>query len=204
MQLKNDDISNYGTTQRINKLKSVLQKRQTSLTVVLENIADPHNVSACLRSCDAVGILEVCLVYYGGQSFPALGEASSASAKKWIELKRFNSVEECYKTLRNENKKIYSTHLSRESTSIYDLDLTQNIALVFGNEHAGVSDEAVEKADGNFLIPQIGIIQSLNISVACAVSIFEAMRQRQVKGMLGKSELSAEMINTKLKEWMLK
>ena len=83
---------------------------------------------------------------------------------------------------------------------MYDLDLTQNVALVFGNEHSGVSQEAVNIADGNFLIPQIGIIQSLNISVACAVSIFEALRQRQQKRMFDYPELSVEEINSKLKE----
>jgi tRNA (guanosine-2'-O-)-methyltransferase len=106
--------------------------------------------------------------------------------------------------LRSEKKKIFTTHLSKNSVSLYDLDLTQNVALVFGNEHSGVSDKAVELADGNFLIPQIGVIQSLNISVACAVSVFEAMRQRQLKGMLEKPELSEKEIMTTLKEWLLK
>ena len=84
------------------------------------------------------------------------------------------------------------------------MDLTQKVALVFGNEHSGVSEKAVEMADANFLIPQIGVIQSLNISVACAVSVFEAMRQRQLKGMLEKSELSENEIMSLLKEWLLK
>jgi tRNA (guanosine-2'-O-)-methyltransferase len=200
----NDDIYNYGTVERVNKLRAVLEKRQKSITVVMENIADSHNVSACLRSCDAVGILDVCFVYHSGQSFPVLGEASSASAKKWLGKRKFTTIEECYNTLRTEGKKIYTTHLSQNSVSLYDLDLTQNIALVFGNEHSGVSDNAVEMADDNFLVPQIGVIQSLNISVACAVSVFEAMRQRQLKGMLENSELSEKEIMSILKEWLLK
>ena len=203
-KLLNDDIYNYGTVERVNKLKAVLEKRQTSITVVLENIADPHNVSACLRSCDAVGILEVYFVYHSGQSFPVLGEASSASARKWLGKRKFTTIEECYNALRAEEKKIYTTHLAKNSTSLYDLDLTQNVALVFGNEHSGVSEKAVEMADGNFLIPQIGVIQSLNISVACAVSVFEAMRQRQKKGMFEQPELSEKAIMTTLKEWLLK
>jgi len=203
MNLK-EEIYNYGTEERVNKLKAVLEKRQKSITVVMENITDPHNVSACLRSCDAVGILEVCLVYHSGQSFPAMGEASSASARKWINRRNFHSILDCYNELRAEGKKIFTTHLTKNSISLYDLDLTQNIALVFGNEHSGVSEEAVENADGNFLIPQIGMIQSLNISVACAVSVFEAMRQRQAKGMLNKTELSEIELYSTLKEWLLK
>jgi len=202
--MSNNDIYSFGTAERINKLKTVLEKRQKSITVVLENIADSHNVSACLRSCDAVGILDVCFVYHSGQAFPSLGEASSASARKWLGKRKFSTIDECYSALRSEGKKIFSTHLSQKSVSLYDLDLTQNIALVFGNEHSGISENAVEMADENFLIPQIGVIQSLNISVACAVSVFEAMRQRQAKGMLEKSELSAEEIMLLLKDWLLR
>lgn len=77
-----DDIYNYGTPERVDKLQSVLSKRQKSLTIVMENISDPHNISACLRSCDAVGILEIYLVYHSGQQFPAFSKTSSASASK--------------------------------------------------------------------------------------------------------------------------
>lgn len=208
MQLDNisniENIYNYGTTERINKLKNVLEKRQKSITIVMENIADQHNFSACLRSCDAVGIFEVCLLYHSEQLFPVSNKTSSASANKWINRRKFTSVEKCFDKLHNEGKKIYTTHLSTKSTSLYDLDLTQNVALVFGNEHSGVSDKALELADGNFLIPQIGIIQSLNISVACAVSVFEAFRQRLLKGRFDKQELSDIEINTILRDWLLK
>ena len=198
-----NNIYNYGTKERVDKLKSILKNRQKSLTVVMENISDPHNISACLRSCDAVGILEVCIVYDDSTAIN-LFSTSSASASKWIEIRPFSTIKECFEALRNENKKIFTTHLSSKAVSLYDLDLTQNIAFVFGNEHSGVSQEAVDLADGNFLIPQIGIIQSLNISVACAVSVFEAIRQRQQNGMLSKAELSENEINTKLIKWLLK
>jgi tRNA (guanosine-2'-O-)-methyltransferase len=200
----NENIYNYGTENRVNNFKNILEKRQKSITIVMENIADPHNFSACLRSCDAVGIFDVCLLYHSGQAFPISNKTSSGSANKWINTKRFASVEKCFSELHNEGKKIYTTHLSSESVSLYDLDLTQNIALVFGNEHSGVSEEALKLADGNFLIPQIGVIQSLNISVACAVSVFEAFRQRLEKGLFSKSELSETEINAILKDWLLK
>ena len=199
-----ENIHNYGTEERINKLKNILTKRQKSITIVMENIADPHNFSACLRSCDAVGILDVSLLYHSGQAFPILSKTSSASASKWINTKKYTSVEECFNELRGEGKKIYTTHLDAESMSLYDLDLTQNIALVFGNEHSGVSYDALKLADGNFLIPQIGVIQSLNISVACAVSVFEAFRQRHLKGFFNQPELSDTEIKTILKDWLLK
>lgn len=193
-----------GTERRVNKLKGVLEKRQTSLTIILENINDPHNVSAAIRSCDAVGMLEVCAIYHSGQSTPKLGEASSASARKWVDVKRFNSVDDCYAYVRASGKKIFTTHLAQDSTSLYDMNLTEPVALVFGNEHAGVTDEALAKADGNFLIPQVGVIQSLNISVACAVSIFEAFRQRLAAGMYDNPCLNSEQVSAKLQEWMKK
>lgn len=199
-----DKCYNYGTPERVDKLHSVLLKRQKSLTVVMENIHDPHNISACLRSCEAAGILEVCLVYHSGQQFPTFNKTSSASASKWIGSRKFDSIKNCYAALRKEQKRIFTTHLSKNSVPVYDLDLTKNVALVFGNEHNGVSDEAAELADGNFLIPQIGVIQSLNISVACAVSVFEAFRQRMAAGMLEQPELSAGEIEAKLQQWLLK
>jgi tRNA (guanosine-2'-O-)-methyltransferase len=198
------DYSQFLTDERHNKLKNVLEKRQTSFTVVLENIADPHNLSACLRSCDAVGILNVNLVYDGNQPFPKLGEKSSASAKKWITLKRFRSIQECYSDLKLEGKKIYTTHLGKDSTSLYDLKLHEPCALVFGNEHDGVSELAVELSDGNFIIPQVGMIQSLNISVACAVSVYEAFRQRSNFGLYKRPQLDSEAIYNKMNEWSKK
>lgn len=189
---------------RKEKIVRVLSRRQPTLTIVAENISDIHNFSAMLRSCDAVGVFEVCFVYNQDFKMPKLGKKSSASAKKWINIKKFSSIEECYKSLRDEGKKIYTTHLSKDAVSLYDLDLTQNIALVFGNEHKGVSDEAVELADGNFLIPQVGMIQSLNISVACAVSLYEAFRQRQNAGMYDKIQFPQEQFNNLIENWLAK
>ncbi len=185
----------YRTEKRWEKVRQIVEKRQPDLTIVLENLNDPHNFSAVLRSCDAVGIMKIHMVYYGSQPFPRLGNKSSASAKKWIDIHRYDSIPECYEVLRSEGKKIFTTHMSKDSVSLYDLDLSQPAALVFGNEHDGVSDEAVRLADGNFLIPQVGMIQSLNISVAAAVTLYEAFRQKQNAGHYDKPKLTGEDFN---------
>lgn len=198
------DPEKLGTPERIEKLKPVIAKRQPTLTIVMENIHDPHNVSACLRSCDATGVRDVHLVYTGFQKFPNLGERSSASARKWVEQHQYTSISDCYAQLRSEGKKIYTTHLSHTAKSIYELDFTEPIAIVLGNEHAGVTNEAVEQADGNVLIPQMGIVQSLNISVACAVTLFEAMRQRLAKGMYNQPQISDEEMHNTLCNWLMK
>ncbi len=188
------------TEQRKRKFLSVLEHRQPTLTVVMEDIHDPHNVSAMLRSADAVGIMEIQLVYTH-EKFPKLGRKSSASANKWIAKESFRSIEDCYDALHHEGFTICATHLGRKSKSLYDIDLTGKIALVFGNEHRGVSENAAEHADINFQIPMMGMIQSLNVSVACAVSLYEALRQRTAKGLYETPALTKLSIQKLFKEW---
>lgn len=189
------------TPERRAKIRRVLEKRQPTLTVVFENVHDMHNVSAVVRSCDAVGVAEAHGIYYGRTVFPDLGEKSSASARKWIDVHLHQTIDECYSALRSRGFAIYTTHMSSDAVSLHDLDLTQPVALVFGNEHDGVSEEAREKADANFLIPQMGMIQSLNISVACAVTLFEAMRQRLAGGLYNTPQFDAEVLTQKIEDW---
>ncbi len=192
------------TEARESKIRRVLENRQLDLTVVLENVHDPHNVSAVLRTCDSVGIYEVSLIYHGGQKFPDLSKRSSASAIKWIKLNFFDNVEECFTLLRNRGFKIFSTKLTQESISVYRLDLTQKIALVFGNEHTGVSESVVSLSDGNIRIPQVGMVESLNISVACAVCLYEAFRQRFEKGFYNFPQITGAMFEELFEKWLQK
>jgi len=188
---------------RLARLESVIRYRQPDLTVVLENIHDPHNVSAVLRSCDASGVMEIQLVYTE-EKFPRLGKKSSASAKKWVEHRDYDSIEKCYEVLRKDGFVILATHLGKHAGMLYDLDLTKKTALVFGNEHRGVSDKAAKLADGVFMIPMFGMIQSLNVSVACAVTLFEAVRQRSLKGGYDRSALDEKEIKKLLRKWAMK
>src|SRR6267378_2894608 len=162
------------TERRRENMLAVLRHRQPGLSVILEGIHDPHNVSAILRTADATGVLEVQLIYEN-ELFPRLGKKSSASAVKWIKRRPFASIRECYESLHRQGFLIYATRLDASSKSLYDLDLTGKIALVFGNEHRGVSGRDAELADGNFEIPMLGMIQSLNVSVACAIALYEAL-----------------------------
>ncbi len=193
------------TEQRLNKIKKVVCQRQKYLTVVLENVHDPHNVSAVLRSCDAVGIDKVYLIY-NTNKFPKIGRVSSASAKKWVELAKFKTVDVCFNELKKEKYKIYSTHISETGKNkfLYDIDLTKRVAIVFGNEHDGVSDEVKIKSDSNLIIPMYGMIQSLNISVSVAVCLYEALRQREAKGMYKKSKYTKAELKNKLDYYLNK
>ncbi len=189
------------TPERLLRIRRVLEHRQPTLTVVFENVHDTHNVSAVIRSCDAVGVAEAHGIYSGHQVFPELGEKSSASARKWVDLHLHQSVDECYTALRARGMRIFTTHMSSDAVSLHALDLTQPIALVFGNEKEGVTAEAREKADGNFLIPQVGMIQSLNISVACAVSLYEALRQRISAGMYDAPQADVSRLEAQIIDW---
>jgi tRNA (guanosine-2'-O-)-methyltransferase len=186
---------------RAEKLRRALSLRQPDLTVVLENIHDPHNVSAILRSCDAVGVLRVELLY-NVEKFPRIGKKSSSSANKWLDCRRHTSVADCYACLREEGLRVYATRLGEATTSLYDLDLSRPSALVFGNEHRGVSGEAAEMADGNFHIPMVGMIQSLNVSVAAAVALYEAHRQRILAGTYRKTALGADKLARLYEDWI--
>ena len=191
---------------RRNRLEEVIRRRQTDFTVVLENIWDPHNVSAVLRSADAVGIQDVHLLYYieEGPDFSKTGKQSSASAKKWLSFHRHTSVEECYSALRADGFSIYASHLSDYSMSLHDLDGMKKIALVFGNEHRGVSETACSLADGVFYIPMMGMVESLNVSVATAVALYEIARQRIAAGRYEKPLINGEAFNAMLEEWARK
>jgi tRNA (guanosine-2'-O-)-methyltransferase len=191
------------TERRLNRLETVLRQRQPDLTVVMENIHDPHNVSAILRSCDASGVLRVQLVY-SGTEFPDIGKKSSASAKKWIERRHFINIQACYETLHHEGFTIYATHLGTAAKTPYEIDLTKKVALVVGNEHDGVSEEAAKRADGILKIPMYGMIQSLNVSVATAVILFEAVRQRIAAGQYGNTKIPEGELKNLLKEWAMK
>ncbi|MFN0157627.1 MAG: TrmH family RNA methyltransferase [Bacteroidota bacterium] len=169
------------TDRRSEKIRQVLAYRQPDLTVIIENVHDPHNVSAMFRSCDAVGVMQVELLYTV-EKFPRIGKKSSSSANKWLDRRKHTAVAECYSLLRSEGFRVFASRLDPNAHSLFDLDLVSPVALVFGNEHRGVSDEAAALADGTFLIPMRGMIQSLNVSVACAVSLYEALRQRNAPG----------------------
>lgn len=191
------------TEKRILKMKKVLRNRQLDLTVVFENIYDPHNVSAILRTCDAVGVQDVNL-FYTEDPFPKLGKKSSASAKKWIDTNKFKNAIELKKYLKSKNMTIYATYVGRESTSIFDIDWTQPSAIIFGNEQRGVSDEALDICDQMISIPMFGMIESLNVSVAAAVILYEATRQRLNMNQFPNQNLSDEWVEEMLQEWSKK
>lgn len=191
------------TERRQRRIAEALRRRQPDLTVVLENVHDPHNVSAVLRSCDAVGVLRVHLVYtIETPPTEPFARTTSASAAKWIEVVRHRSIADCYRTLRDAGLTILATALGPQSRDLYEVDLRRPIALAFGNEMRGLSEEAIACADEVVAIPMVGLVQSLNISVACAVALYEAMRQRRQAGDYDRPKLSEPELQRLMEEWL--
>lgn len=190
----------FKTEKRLQRIAVAASARQFSLSIVLENIHDSHNVSAILRTCEAVGIPKVNLLYTI-EKFPKLSRISSASANKWVETEKFDSIDKCFESVKQSGYKVYSSFLDPDAVSLYDLDLTEKIAVVLGNEHRGVSEEIKNRSDGIFYIPMKGMIQSLNVSVATGVILFEALRQRELKGMYNQPELSREKLDELIDKW---
>ncbi len=191
------------TQRRLEKMLRVIRNRQPDLTVVCENIHDPHNVSAMLRTCDAVGVETVYLLYTY-QEFPELGKKSSASAKKWVRTRKFKDPQALRETLKQQEMTIYATRIEEGAISIFDIDWTQPAAIIMGNEHRGVSEEALSIADGNIYIPMFGMVQSLNVSVATAVILYEACRQRLSRGLYPNPRWDETAVQQKLEEWSAK
>ncbi len=190
----------FRTERRIQKITEAIAARQQSLRVIIENVHDRHNVSAIFRTCDAVGIPKVSLLYTI-EKLPKLSRITSSSANKWVESEDFIDTKVCFDSLRQDGFKIYSTILDSNAKSIYDMDFTEKVAILVGNEHRGVSKEAVELSDGTIFIPMKGMIQSLNVSVATAIILYEALRQREAAGEYLKSDLSESETLRMIDKW---
>ncbi len=191
------------SSRRRAKLEKVLAWRQKDLTLVLANIHDPHNVSAIYRSADAFGVAELHL-YYTDTAFPVLGRKSSASARKWVNSVRHTDSKELYSALKAQGHQILATNCTPEARPLASYDFTLPTAVIMGNEHRGVSAELSSIADGELYIPMYGMIQSFNVSVAAAIILAEACRQRVATGMYEKMTYSDEEYQQRLAHWIEK
>ena len=200
----NEVDCNFMTEERRSKLEAVLAKRQTDLVVVLENVFDPHNISAIMRSCDAVGIQDIYVLNTKIPRHADWGFKSSRSAIKWINAHQYSDANVLFSYLKEKGFSIYSTALTPGAKNLFTVNLTQKMALVFGNEQNGVSEEIRKLCEGDIFIPQVGMIASLNVSVACAVALYEAYRQKNVAGHYLHMKLTTDEHLQLQKQWGLK
>jgi len=191
------------TERRAKRIRDVLARRQPDLTLVINNIHDPHNVSAILRSCDAFGVQRVHLLYTD-TAFPSLGKKSSASAKKWVETVRHPDAASLASVLSADGYALIATGFNATATPLPQWDLTRKTAIILGNEHRGVDAELEPLVDGTMYIPMQGMVQSLNVSVAAAVILYEAFRQRLAAGRYDRPSLPPEELERLAAVWMEK
>ena len=184
-------------------MQEVLRKRQPDVTVVLENVFDPHNIAAVMRTCDAVGVQEVYAITDRIPPRSNWGYRSSRSANKWVDLHSFHDGGACMDAVRAGYKRVLGACPGPSVPSLYDSDLTLSVALVFGNEKYGISEWMRERCDGWFAIPQCGMIPSLNVSVACAVTLYEMYRQRNGPGFHDRNPMPVERSAGILRRWSL-
>lgn len=189
------------SAERKEKIEYVLAHRQPTLTVIIANIVNEHNVSAIYRTCDAFGIMDIHL-YYTHSPFPSISKTTSASSSKWVRTHRHSTPLSIRESL--SGFQILATQCSRQSRSIREYCYTKPTALLFGNEHSGVDEELLPYTDGEVYIPMYGMVQSFNVSVAVGILLYECVRQREECGMYAQKQLSDEEFNSTKKEWLAK
>jgi tRNA (guanosine-2'-O-)-methyltransferase len=163
-------------------MRRVLERRQRDFHVVIENVRDPHNASAVLRTADGMGFDRIDLLYTT-QELPELSKKVSGHTRKWMALRSFDDVDACFETLRAEGLRVYATHVDAGAVDYREIDWTQPSAVVFGNEHAGCAPDVLEAADVRVYLPMLGMAESFNVSVSAAVLLSEVQRQREAAGM---------------------
>ncbi len=187
------------TEKRLEKIRKVLQKRQKDLQVFSDNVKNQHNFSAILRTCDAVGVLYLYYRFLGEGEL--INEEITMGSHKWVIHQEIEDIDRFFKNKKEEGFQIVATYLSDKSIHFREIDYTKPTLIVVGNEIHGVSEEVLKYADHNIIIPMYGMAQSLNVSVATGVILYEAQRQREASGFYEKQSLSDEEIESIIKKW---
>lgn len=167
--------------QRLKRMYEVLNKRTRYISILLEAVDDNHNQSAVIRSLDAFGIQDIYVVPGRAQFEP--NDDVTKSADKWVTINQKPDIETAIRDLHSKGYQVLASYLGDGARPIDDIDLSKPTVLLFGNEHSGVSKKAIEICDGKFIIPMCGFVQSLNISVAAAITMYEVTkRAKKVAG----------------------
>jgi len=177
----------FMSPERYARIRDFLSLRQPSLTLCLEQLHKPHNVSAIVRSCDAVGVYEVHAVW---DKKPDIRKSTAMGSENWVYTKEHLCIEDAVSHLKTQKMQVLVTNLSENAVDFRDIDYTLPTAIILGQEKHGATQEAIAAADQDIIIPMVGMVQSLNVSVAAALILYEAQRQRQLAGMYNVQQLT--------------
>ena len=189
------------THERFNRITHFLTTRQETLRLFLDDVKNAHNISAVIRSCDATGIFTI--HYYLSESHLMINRGISLGSERWIRRERVRNRAAFLDRMREAGYQCLTTSLESSAMDYREVDYTLPTLLIFGNEREGVSREVISHASKQIAIPMVGMARSLNISVACAVILYEAFRQRDKKGMYQASSLPEETFASYLKKWTI-
>nr|WP_086938418.1 tRNA (guanosine(18)-2'-O)-methyltransferase TrmH [Thaumasiovibrio occultus] len=186
--------------ERFARIQQVLRARQTDLTVCMEEVHKPNNVSAIIRSADAVGLHRVHAVW-PTKEMRTLAN-TSAGSRNWVHVDTHDTIDDAVSHFKAEGMQVLATNLSDRAVDFRQIDYTKPTVVILGNEKQGISQHALSLADHDIVIPMVGMVQSLNVSVASALILYEAQRQRELAGMYDRdiSAIPAEEIHRTLFE----
>jgi len=187
------------TPRRYHHLRSVLDRRQPDLTVLMEDVQVPRNLAAVLRSCDAVGVFEAHAVWPGGRL--KISRPASGGNRKWLPVRKHRTLADALVRLKDRGLRVLAAHPSSGAVPFREVDYTLPTVLLVGNEDNGLTPEALAGADAVVAIPMEGMGTSLNVSVAAALMLFEAQRQRREAGFYDRPRLDPETYARTLFEW---
>ncbi|MBG5920419.1 tRNA (guanosine(18)-2'-O)-methyltransferase TrmH [Providencia stuartii] len=183
---------------RYRRICQMMAMRQPDLTICLEEIHKPHNVSAIVRSADAVGIHQIHAIWPDQKV--KLSVSSAAGSNSWVKVISHQSTEEAISQIKSQNMQVLVTNLSEQAVDFREIDYTRPTCIMMGQEKKGISSTALKLADQHIIIPMVGMVQSLNVSVASALILYEAQRQRQLAGMYSR-EIS-QLSKQEQQEWL--
>lgn len=185
---------------RLARLRATLDRRQPDLRVLMEEVHKPHNLSAILRTCDATGVFQAHAVLPGREL--EIHRHCSAGAGRWVRAVTHDDIQQGIQALQAEGLRVYAAHQSPQSVDFRQIDYTRPMAVLMGAERWGVSAPAAAAVDGHLTVPMMGLVESLNVSVAAAVILFEAQRQREAAGFYDAPRLDPETYRVTLFEWL--
>jgi tRNA (guanosine-2'-O-)-methyltransferase len=167
--------------ERLTRITHMLNHRQPDLTVFLEEVHKPHNLAAIVRTADAIGVSDVHATWE--DITERLSGHTATGSQNWVNVHSHETLEDAVKALRDQGMQIIATNLSDSAIDFREVDYTKPTAILMGQEKYGISQEALALADQEVVIPMVGMCQSLNVSVASALILYEAQRQREQAGM---------------------
>jgi tRNA (guanosine-2'-O-)-methyltransferase len=187
------------TPERIAKLREVLSRRQPDLTVITDYVHKGRNLSAIVRTADAAGILDVhCVI--GDKDFYAF-RGTAMGSHSWVNVQRHTELNTPANTLKSQGYQIVAAHLSDEAVDFREVDYTQPTAIMMGAERVGLSEQGEQLADVHVTIPMVGMVASLNVSVAAGILLTEVQRQRQEAGLYDHQRIDQATFDRLFFEW---